>query len=44
MKLEDLKDTTTKTKELLNLQNSPSIKNNTMVIKVRTQSFEDSNN
>ena len=44
IKLEDLKENTTKTKELLNLQNSPSIKNNTMVIKVRTQSFEDSNN
>ena len=30
-------------KELLNLQNSPAIKNNNMVIKIRTQSFEDSN-
>jgi len=29
------------TKSLLNLPNSPSIKNNTLVIKVRTQSFED---
>tara|TARA_A100001011_G_C14307517_1_gene843875 strand:- start:2464 stop:3837 length:1374 start_codon:yes stop_codon:yes gene_type:complete len=43
IKLEDIKETTTKTKELLNLQNSPAIKNNNMIIKIRTQSFEDSN-
>lgn len=42
MKLDELKESSTKTKELLNLQHSPSIKNNTLVIKVRTQSFEDS--
>ena len=28
-------------KELLNLSKSPSIKNNILVIKVRTQSFEE---
>ncbi len=43
VKLDELKETSAKTKELLNLQNSPSIKNNTLVIKVRTQSFEDAN-
>ena len=31
-------------KRIIKFRNSPSIKNNTMVIKVRTQSFEDSNN
>ena len=40
-KLDDLNFQKNNAKELLHLTKSPSIKNNTLVIKVRTQSFED---
>ena len=41
VKLDDLNFQKNNAKELLHLTKSPSIKNNTLVIKVRTQSFED---